>query len=174
MKLKASLNFNRKFITAFAIVIIGVGGFVSYMTLAHKNPLPATIKNQISFKVVYPSHSPAKIDTSSYNYQSGQNALTFNTTFANTKVVFTEQPAPSTLGSGSDVYYQAIGLHPYAQFKTSLGTVALAKFWESETLKPQGQSAILATKGTLVIAHSDQDLTNQQWKSLFDSLTSTR
>lgn len=94
--------------------------------------------------------------------------------FAGTNLVVSQQPAPESLGLNDQPYYPAIGIHPYAQFKTSLGTVALTKFWQSATLTPTGQSAILASQGTMLVAHSENSLTNQQWKSLFDSLKITK
>jgi hypothetical protein len=65
-------------------------------------------------------------------------------------------------------------IHPYAQFKSNLGQVALTKFWQSGNLKPEGQSAVLASNGTFLIAHSERNLTNTQWKGLFESLKITR
>jgi hypothetical protein len=58
-----------------------------------------------------------------------------------------------------------LGIHPYAQFKTKLGQVALTNSGNPEILKPVGQSAVLASGGTFLIAHSEKNLTNNQWKN---------
>jgi hypothetical protein len=67
-----------------------------------------------------------------------------------------------------------LGIHPYAQFKSNLGQVALTKFWQSGNLKPVGQSAVLAGSGTFLIAHSEKNLANNQWKELFNSIKITK
>lgn len=134
------------------------------------NPLPDDIKQQITYKAVYPSAKTGSLNQPGYQYQAGQKTLTFTVHSAEADLAFTEQPAPSNLGSGNQIYFPAIGLHPYAQFQSKLGPVALAKFYQSGDLKPTGQSAVLVSQGTLVIIHSGKDLTNEQWKNLANSL----
>jgi hypothetical protein len=41
-------------------------------------------------------------------------------------------------------------------------------------LKPVGQSAVLASNNTFLIAHSEKNLTNAQWKDLFESLKTSK
>lgn len=134
------------------------------------DPLPADISKQLSFRSIYPTSQAGKITGPGYTYLASQKTLSFTVSTAGTSVVFTEQPAPSSVGSGSQVYYQALGLHPYAQFVSKLGPVALVKFYHTGTLTPAGQSGILAADGTLLTAHSEKNLTNEQWKDLFNSL----
>jgi hypothetical protein len=161
----------------FAIALLAVlaaGGLAVYYTQRNVNPLPDSIKSQVSFKVVYPSSKSGKLSSSGYQYQAGQKALTFSLDKGGTNIVFSEQTAPNTVGNGSQVYYQALGLHPYAQFASKLGPVALAKFYNPGTLSYLGQTGVMAASGTLVTAHPDKDLTNSQWKDLFDSLKITK
>ena len=145
-----------------------------YLSQITPNPLPKTIKNQITFKVIYPVSELVKIDATSYQYDADQRILNFTVNFDGHGVSFNEQLAPESLGSDSQPYFQAIGIHPYAQFKVSLGQVALTKFWQSGTLIPTGQSALLSSSGTLVTAHYEKSLSNQQWKTLFESLKITQ
>jgi hypothetical protein len=174
MHLKVSLNISKKVaLILLAILILAGAETVFYIRQSNKNPLPSNIKNQVSYKVIYPSETK-KINTSSYNYQKDKKILSFNLQKNNNSIVFTEQPAPDNLGSGKDVYYPALGIHPYAQFKIGLGNVALTKFWQSSTLKPEGQSGVLASSGTFLIAHSEKSLTNAEWKNLFESLKITK
>jgi hypothetical protein len=170
MQLSVRLHISKKavLITLLALVLASAGTAL-YLLQDNTNPLPQSVKSQIGYKAIYPS-KVSQIDPNSYAYQADGKTLSFIVTTNNAHVTFTEQPAPNTLGSDGQPYYPALGLHPYAQFKTKLGPVALAKFWKAGSLKPVGESAILATGGTLLIAHSDKDLTNAQWKTLFDSL----
>lgn len=174
MRLNFSLNISKKFIVWVVLVLIVIGlVLLFFLNFTSKNPVPANIKNQVSYKIIYPSKA-SQIDASSYQYQAGQKALSFSVNSEGNKVVFTEQPAPDAIGEGSNANYSAIGIHPYAQFQTKLGQVALTKFYESGTLKSAGQSALLASDGTLLIAHSSQNITNEQWKNLLDSLKISR
>jgi hypothetical protein len=175
MHLKISLHISKKaMLITLGILILAGAGMAFYITKSSKNPLPSDIKQHVSFKIIYPTSNSAKVDTSSFVYQAKQKVLTFNVDFANTKVAYSEQAAPDALGSDTQAYYPALGIHPYAQFKTNLGQVALTKFWQSENLKPVGQSAVLASRGTFLIAHSGRNLTNAEWKDLFQSLKITK
>jgi flagellar basal body-associated protein FliL len=152
-----------------AVVFLVVAAVLIVFLLGRdKNPIPPSVKSQLSFRPAYPSSSTS--NSTNFKYQADQKALIYNYNFNGTNIVFTEQSAPSTVGSGSQVYYQALGLHPYAQFVSKLGPVALVKFYNPGTLTPAGESGIMATSGTLVIAHADKDLTNEQWQALFNSL----
>lgn len=175
MNLTLKLNINKRSISLIIVaIVVIISGLFAYIYTINQNPIPKTIKNQVAFKIIYPSTHLAQIDTSSYQYQSDNQILSFSASYANQTILFTEQRAPSSLGSDSQVYYPALGIHPYAQFKTSLGIVALTKFWQSGTLTPIGQSAIMAARGTMLTTHTDKSLSNQQWKDLFDSLKITR
>lgn len=165
----------RKVILASSILfaLSSAGSLALYFKNKNNNPLPSAIKNQLSFKALYPpsASSLIKIDSASYNYQASDKVLTFTVNYAGSDVIFSQQPAPDSLGSGKDVYYQVLGIHPYAQFKTNLGLVALTKFFKTGDLKPSGQSGVLATEGTLLTANTTGNLTNEQWKDLFNSLS---
>ncbi|HEX4774700.1 MAG TPA: hypothetical protein VH234_04235 [Candidatus Saccharimonadales bacterium] len=173
--MRVEIKLSKKWVSAALILIVTIGATASilYVKAAPKNPLPSNIKTQLAYQAIYPSKT-SQIDSTSYNYQVDRKTLSFNVKAYNNQIVFTEEPAPDNLGSDGQIYYPAIGIHPYAQFQTKLGPVALAKFWQSSSLTPIGQSGILASQGTLLIAHSDNNLTNAEWKTLFDSLKITR
>lgn len=177
MRLSLDIHLTKKHLTIIAAgAVILIGGILMVVRQVNDgpSPLPASIKDRVGFKAAYPPKHVASIDASTYKYQPDQKVLTFTSRFDGADITFSEQPAPPSLGSGTQVYYPALGIHPYAQFNTRLGPVALTKFWQSGSLKPAGQAAVLASDGTLIIAHSDQDLTNQQWQDLFDNLKITK
>jgi hypothetical protein len=174
MRLRLSLNIGKKsvFIFCSLFILAGAGAYL-FINQANKNPLPENVKTQVSYKVLYPSKT-GTIDSSSVNYNAANKVLIFNAKEHGTNIVFAQQQAPDAVGSGTDAYYPALGIHPYAQFTTSLGRVALTKFWQSGSLKPVGQSGVLATNGTFLIAHSEKNLTNAEWKDIFESLKITK
>jgi uncharacterized protein YxeA len=168
-----NIRIPKKALVLLLVLIVAVLGSVYYSKQNNKNPLPENIRGVISYKIIYPS-STKQIDSKSFNYQTDKKTLSFKVNTGASNVVFAEQQAPEALGSDTQAYYPALGIHPYAQFKTKLGQVALTKFWQSGNLKPVGQSAVLASNGTLLIAHAEKDLTNSQWKNLFQSLKTTK
>jgi uncharacterized protein YxeA len=168
-----NIRIPKKALVLLLVLIVAVLGGVYYSKQNNKNPLPDNIRGMISYKVVYPSNTQ-QIDSKSFNYQTDKKTLSFKVNTGKGNVVFAEQQVPEALGSDTQAYYPALGIHPYAQFKTKLGQVALTKFWQSGNLKPVGQSAVLASNGTLLIAHAEKDLTNSQWKNLFQSLKITK
>ncbi len=163
-----------KILLAIGLVLLslGVAGLVFYIKTASSNPVPTSIKNQVNFKIIYPSASSKLVsyDQSSYSFRTSQNVLSFKVKYNGNDFAFSEQPAPSALGAGDSVYFPALGIHPYAQFKTKLGLVALTRFWASGSLEPIGQSALITSKGTLLTIQSKDNLSNQEWKNLCDIL----
>lgn len=159
-----------------SVLVIGIilGGFLFYIKQSLANPLPDNIKQSISYKVIYPSSKTATVKQNSYQYQSKDRVLSYKAEAFGVNIVFTQQPLPDNISTGDQAYYPALGIHPYAQFKSKLGSVALTKFWESSNLEPKGQSAVMAAENVLLIAHPDRALSNDQWKQLFDSLKITK
>src|SRR4051794_2970517 len=175
MRPKVNFHLTKKTVLIVLVILVLAGaGTIFFITKSGKSPLPSDIKDNVSFKVIYPSSHSAQVDKNSFVYQAKQKVLTFNVIFAGSKVAYSEQVAPESLGSDTQAYYPALGIHPYAQFKSNLGQVALTKFWQSGNLKPEGQSAVLASNGTFLIAHSEKNLNNAQWKNLFESLKITK
>jgi hypothetical protein len=173
------LSVNRKVSTrAFitALVLLLLLGSAAFVVLKDNNaaPLPKDLKDKVDFRVVYPAASNAQIQQTSYVYHAQQRVLNFKVYYADTTVVFSQQPAPRNIGSDTQSYYPALGIHPYAQFGTDLGQVALTKFYQSGSLKPFSQTAVMVSKDTLLAASSEKTLTNEQWKKLFDELKITK
>ncbi len=174
MRLSLEIKFTKKLMVVLTVIFILIATALAlYIKISRADPLPASIKQQIIFKVAYPT-GIATVGQSDYKYHPDQKLLSYTIHYAGESITFQEQPAPASLGAGSQVYYPALGIHPYAQFSAPLGPVALTKFYQSGSLKPFGQSAVLATHGTLVIANTTGSLTNEQWKNLFESMKITK
>lgn len=178
--MEINIKFNKPRQKSLIITISGllaVGLIFLFFQIHDTSTIPSRIRQQLSFKTIYPPASNLTPDQNSFNYQSDQKSLSFNVHYQGLEVSFTEQPAPDSLASGSQVYFQSLGLHPTAQFESKVGPVAIANFYKPGTLESNGQAAILVAQGTMVIAHpvdNNQKLANDQWKSLFDSLKLSR
>ena len=170
MKFDTKQQRQKKNITRIILIgLLFLAGTLIYITNLTANPVPQSIRSQVSFKFIIPISALVKIDSSSYSYDSDNKILSFIGTYQNNNIVFNEQTAPDTLGTDSQPYYQALGIHAYAQFKVALGTVVLTRFWQAGTLIPNGQSGLLLAKGTLLSIHTDKTLSNEQWKTLFNT-----
>ncbi len=174
MEVKLSLKFNKRLVLSL-LAVAGLAAllFGIYRVIQSKNPLPPDIKKQLSFAAIYPGDTKS-IDANSYSYKTDDKSLSYELHLGDKRVAITEQPAPESLVDPGQIYYQSLGVRPYAQFQSRLGPVALVKFYEAGTLKAQGQTAILSVKGMLLLAHPDKDLTNAEWKNFFNSLKVSR
>lgn len=133
--------------------------------------IPAGVKRQLPFKAAY---AAAVTD---YKYDQSQKALSFTVNYDGRKVAVTEQSLPENLSSGSQFYFQALGIRPTAQFTSNIGPVALANFYKPGSLEYNGQAGVAVAGRTLVIANlsgKQEKLTNDQWKRFFDSLKISR
>ena len=170
MKFETKQQRQRKDFAKLALIgLVILIGVLIYLSTIVSNPLPGPMRSQINFRVIIPVSSSVKLNSTSYSYDLDNKILSFTGSFQNNLFTFTEQTSPEAVGTDSQPYYPALGIHSYAQFKIDLGTVALTKFWQSGTLIPNGQSGILSSKGTLLTIHTDKSLSNQQWKNLFNT-----
>lgn len=167
-----SISFKMALVLMSLGAVILIVAIIFFFLNQSKNPIPASIQTKLGYKAIYPSPNSSYRSSSTYDYNPEDKSLTFSSkTLSGVSVTIVEQPAPDSLSAGGQVYYPAIGIHPYAQFQSKLGPVALTKFWQADTLSPQGQTAVLAVNGTLFLAHPDKDLTNAEWKDFFNNLT---
>ena len=156
---------------AILILVLAGLGLLIYNRASSDNPVPTDIKKQLSFRTIYPQSPEIKVDTSSFNYQTDQKTLTFTVEYKGNDIVLTERQAPNGLTEAQN--YQSIGVHPYSQIQTRLGLVALTRAYIVEkTYEKQGQLAVLAAKGTLLIATrtGDKELSDNDWLNLFNSM----
>lgn len=134
------------------------------------SPVPVNIKNQLNFAVIYPKGY--SVDSSSWNYQTSQKILAFIVKKDNYTVAFTEQMTPLAYQNDVAAYNRFIGsLRPSANFNVPLGTVSLANFVTTGDYQPTGPSGILNANGTMLIAHPSRDLSGEEWRNLFESLS---
>ena len=62
------------------------------------------------------------------------------------------------------------GLHPVAQINSKNGLAVIVNFYDAGTFGSEGQNAVFVKDGTLLIAHPDGKISNEDWKSFFDNL----
>jgi hypothetical protein len=156
-------------ITLAALVLVATALAVFYVM--SRSVVPADIKDQLTFTLLVPSHPDVDIDRSSVKYDEPLKLLSYTATAFGTPVVFSEQPSPDTFTDIPQAYDKVLeGMGEYSKFDVDSGTVHLTR---PKDLKGK-QAAVLNTKGTLLFAKPDQDLTDDEWRQLMRSLVVVR
>ena len=158
--------------------LIGLGSFVAVggliivgLLLGQKPPIPRPIKQQVTSTILAPKSSSFATDRESVKYSPNLKLLTFNVQTDTIKVVVSEQPTPENFIDIPQVYDKVVeGMGEYQKFDTAVGTVHLTR---PKELKGK-QAAVLDTKGTLMFAKPEKDLSDDQWRKFFNSLDIVR
>lgn len=150
-----------------AVLTLIAFGWVLFRPM--QSPVPAHIKQQVGFSILYPAGSP--IDPTSWRYLPSQSTISFTAHKDGFSVIFTEQEVPLAFQDDTAAYDRFIGsLHPFANFQTNLGNVSLIDFVTATDFQPAGQAGILNAKGTLLLVHPDRELSEDEWRDLFRSI----
>lgn len=142
------------------VVALAAGGWL----WAHRPVVPSSISHQISFTIFVPSGA----DRKSITYDSGVQLLTFKVHADDTTVTFTEQATPNVIASSPTMLLNGFGrLKNETALATAIGTAYLGN---NQTLNGQ-QTLGMNTQGTLLFARPNKNLTQTQWRELFQSVT---
>ena len=153
------------------IVLSGMLGALIWRLRQTKSPVPLNIKSQVHFTIIYPKNY--EIDKTSWKYLSSELTLSFAVANNGNPIVFTEQAIPLVYKDDAASYDRFIGsLKPGVNFKVPLGNVSLVGFVTAGDYSPEGRSGVLKAKGTLLIAHPGQQISDTEWYNLFNSLLS--
>jgi hypothetical protein len=157
------------FIALCLVAIIIASATGAFLYIRSQKIIPAQIKHQLDFLVFLPPESQSShIENKSFKYDANLKVFSVVVTSFNVKNTISEQPTPDAF---NDIpgYYDKLtqNLNSYTNFETDLGRVYLTR---PEELKGK-QSAIMSTKGTLMFASPNKDLTDSQWRQFFNSLS---
>lgn len=155
-------------ILASAVLVIGIFGVYSN-TIGSKNAaIPADLQFKAKFALFYPpKNSAVKVDKKTYKYDPSEGMLSFVSYGDNkTKLTISEQAAPEYLVAGNVAYANLVKSLPnLTSFDTANGKVSLSRSPD----KNAGGFAFLSNKGTMLIVRSSKNLTDTQWKQIFNS-----
>lgn len=141
---------------------------VFYLRFSVDSRLSSQVRKNLDFSVMLP---PTDLKPLGYSlnksslktFKSGEdNILSYELVKDGAKITITEQSYPEVL-----IYDKlANGIKPYSEIKSVNGTVTLGR--------PQGpegrQVAVSNPRDLLIFAYPTTDLTDKQWKEIFDSL----
>jgi hypothetical protein len=127
-----------------------------------------TITSQIGFLLFVPTNTESiTYDKSSVKLDNSLKLVTFYVYVSGIRVTFAEQNAPDSFTDVPQLYDQLLNkLREYQDVSTMFGTVTLTRPVELSG----GQSAVADSKGTLIIARPAKDLTEDEWRTVFNNM----
>jgi hypothetical protein len=149
-------------IIAFLITVGTIGLFV----FVRKPPvIPHNIQKQVNFAIFYPQvSSQASIQKTTFKYDPSLKQLSFIVNFSGRQITFAEQSSPDSFADDPNFYPKFIEkLNGYATFDSVDGRVDLTRPKEVKS-----QAAVMNSKGTLMFAKSNGDISEDNWKQLFN------
>ncbi len=143
------------------LVVIGV------MLVAPKPPVPVEIKRAVTSTIMVPQVREVEVSRDSMIYDSKLKLLSFTVAAYGVKTVVSEQPTPESFIDIPQVYDKVVtNMNEYSKFDSDSGTVHLTR---PKDLKGK-QAAVMNAKGTLMFVKPDRDLSDEQWRKLFNGL----
>jgi hypothetical protein len=148
-------------LAAIGLVVIVV------MLLAPKPPVPVDVKRAVTSTILVPQAREVDVSRESMAYNSQLKLLSFTTVAFGVKAVVSEQPTPESFIDIPQVYDKVVtNMNEYSKFDSDSGTVHLTR------PKDLGgkQAAVMNAKGTLMFVKPERDLSDDQWRKLFNGL----
>ena len=170
VRLKTLAQTNKTWLISWTVIILTVLLTIHFWPKA-PSPIPSNIQQQTNFTIMYPDPRSYSYKRAAWNYSSKDSSLQFSVNKDGYNAVFTEEKTPLAYQNDLAAYNRFIGsLRPSANFDVPFGTVSITNFVTAGDYQVVGKTGILNTKGTLLLVHPDTDLTDSQWRSLFESL----
>jgi len=153
----------------FAIALVVFGGLWIYQN-AHKPLISKDITSQVNYTLYVPPPRGANkflLDKTTIEYDKTERKVAMTARSADNKITFTVQPQPDAFTDVPGFYAKLLNtLNPYKELSTSIGTVTLTRPQELNG----GQTAVVNPNGTLIFAHPDKDISDQDWQEFFNNL----
>jgi hypothetical protein len=157
----------RLIITAIGLVVIvlAAGGTIAY--IKRGSVVPRTIAKQVNFVIFYPKPSQQTgIEEKTFKYSSSLGQVSFIVNFAGQQITFAEQSSPDSFSVDPSFYSAFIQkLNGYATFDSIDGRVDL-----TQPTEVNAQTAIMNAKGTLLFAKASGNISENNWRLLFNSV----
>jgi hypothetical protein len=141
---------------------------IVHVALRPKTIVPNTISSQLTITLFVPQVHDIAAARATVKYDSSLQLLTFIVPMDGTMLTVSEQPTPDSFVDVPAVYTKTIeSMEGYETFDSAQGTVDLTR----PTNNDNKQVAVMNTKGTLLFIKANRDLTTDQWKQFFHTLT---
>lgn len=146
---------------AIGLIVIGV------MLVAPKPPVPLEIKRAVTSTLLVPKVREVAVERKSMKYDKKIKLLTYTTKAFGVTAVISQQPTPESFIDIPQVYDKVVsGMNEYSKFDSDSGTVHLTRPKELGGK----QAAVMNAKGTLMFVKPETDLSEDQWRKMFNNL----
>ncbi len=146
--------------------------------LAPKEEIPRAVKAQLSFPLYYPKGdlTPFKVDPNSIKVipnpqDSSQKVLSLLLVSKDNKVTISEQVTPDLVSEQVGLDKLASLMQAYKEIITSVGRVELTR---PKELKGAQTAVADPNFTTLIFARPDNDLSEDEWRRIFNSFEVVR
>lgn len=158
-------------IISASVLVLGITLVAVLLLLRKPSVVPQSILKQIDFAIFYPPVSQqTTIETGTFKYAKSLGQVSFIVEFGGQHITFAEQASPDSFGADPNFYSQFIkSLNGYTFFDSVNGRVDLA-----QPAQVNAETGVMNAKGTLMFAKSDGNLSEDNWKLLFNSLSYTQ
>ena len=161
---------NKTWVVSWAVIILSIFLTIHFWPKA-PSPVPANIQREAGFTIMYPDPRGYSYKNAGWSYTPKDGSVSFTVKKDGYSVAFNEQETPLAYQNDVASYNRFIGsLRPSANFDVPLGTVSITNFVTAGDYQVVGKTGILNAQNTLLLAHPDTDLTDNQWRELFESL----
>ena len=158
----------RIWLAVILLLVVVVSGLTIW--LVPQSPVSRDIKKHVSFVIFVPG-GDWKVERSDVSYDPNKKVLTINATNGGQKVTLNEQATPDPFNDIPGYYDKLVEtLHSYAKIDTSIGKVNLT---HPEELHGR-QSAVSNNQGTLMFLSPNKDLSDDDWRRLFNTMRQVR
>ncbi len=148
-------------------VILVAGAVTTIMLVLSQEPVPNSIRKQLTSALLLSQATQAIIDRSSVKYNTHDRLLTFQVAYSGTQLTVSEQPTPGQFVDIPTAYDKVVeNMNKYTSFAVDSGTVHLTRPKDSGG----AQVAVLNARGTLMFVKSDKDLDDDDWRRFFIDL----
>lgn len=151
------------------LAVVATLGLVARNSGASDEFLPPAVASKVTFPVFMPDgEATATYDQTTVSYQADADVLSYTAKLAGGEELYiNQQPTPESFIDIPQAYDKLIAsLQPYSTFDTANGRVSLTKPKELNGK----QSAVMNAKGTLMFIRSETDLSDSQWRQVFNNL----
>ena len=156
-------------IATVGVILVALAALAASYLLRNHSPIPSSIQSQLSFTPFVAGKEGDVIGTDSYKFDAKNDLLSYVIHLeSGTFLTVSEQSTPQQFIDIPDGYVKLTdGLNRYGVFVNPLGTVYLTR----PKGQSAGQTAVLNASGVLMFVRSSKDLTDDQWRRVFNQFS---